>query len=202
MNDKQIIKIDGCDWLLELINPIEKKKGEIVVENFILQRMNGKTFHSTMVEAQIGDAKFRQPMIFEHGNDEKVGDVVIILRKNPKNHRWMVQCDQEDAYITEEKIQKVTRAQRSSLDNIQQAITRKVIKVGDGYANLRRIGGKRIFQHCVPINWEPQIADQMIDIFDFVQCPDSLGQAVLLKALQHLPHEMAYEILGQIRTPE
>jgi len=204
MNDKdtKIIQISNCDWLINLINPIEKENGEIVVENFVLHRKNDKTFHATMVEAKIGDIKFRQPIIIEHGNNNKVGDIVIIFRKNPHNHRWMVQCDQEDVYVTEEKIEKIVRAQRSSLDNVKQAVNRKVIMVGEGYSNPRRIGGEKIFQHYVTVGWGPQIADQMIDVFDYVDSLDFQGQSVFLKTLKHMPHEMAYEILDQIRKPE
>jgi hypothetical protein len=203
MNDKitKEIKIDNCDWLIDLINPIIKNGEIISVENFILRRKNNKTFHATMVKAQVGDFKFRQPMIIEHGNEQKVGDVVIILRKNPQNHRWMIQFDEEDVYVSEEEIEKIIRAQRSSLDNIKQSVNRKVVKTGDGYSNPRRIGGKRIFQHYVSVGWGPQVDNEMIDIFDYVDSPDSLGQATLLKSLKHMPHEMAREILSQIRKP-
>jgi len=194
--------IKNCDWLLKLINPVMDENGQIIeVENFVLKRQNGKTSHVTMIDSEAGDTKYRQPIIFEHGNLDKVGDIVIILRKNPKTHRWMVQAEKEDAYITEEKIEQITRATRSSLDNIQQAVDRKVVKVGDGFTNPRRIGGRRIFQHYVTLGWGPQKVEEMVDIFDYVQCPDSLGQAVLLKALQHMPHEVAYEILDQMRQP-
>lgn len=194
----------GCDWRISLVNPREEA-GELVADNFILARANGQHFHMTLVEGhakgkQGEDIEFWAPLSIEHGNGRKIGDIVLVFRKSPK-HRWMVQIETEDAYETETAIVKVFRAARSSLDNVIQAVKKTVIQVGMGYANPRRLGGQMIAQHYVEAGWIPQAPERMMDVFDYVQCSDSLGQAVFLKALQHMPERMAREIFNQIRRP-
>lgn len=196
----------GCDWQITLLNPVLGEGGELVADNFVLARASGKHFHMSLVEGEALDAqgatfKFWKPVLFEHDSGRnKVGDVVIILRKSPHG-RWMVEVEQEDAYLTEASVQKIWRTVRSSLDNVIQAVKRSVVEVGRGYANPARIGGNSIAQHYVHAPWSPQKAGSMMDVFNYVQSPDSLGQSVLLKALAHMPAEMANEIFSQIRTP-
>lgn len=196
----------GCDWQITLVNPKQGESGELIAENFVLARVSGKHFHSTLVEGEALNAqgqafRFWKPMSFEHDlGRNKVGDVVLIFRKAPYG-RWLVEIEQEDAYLNETTIQKVYRATRSSLDNVIQAVKRTVVEAGRGYANPARLGGNMIAQHYVHAPWSPQKADSMMDVFNYVQSPDSLGQAVMLKALQHMPREMADEIYSQIRAP-
>lgn len=194
----------GCDWQIELVNP-RKEGDDVVADNFILKRANGAHFHQTLVEGtalgkDMKPFSFYQPIIFEHGTGQKVGDVVLVFRKAPTG-RWMLQVEQEDVYESESKIVKIYRSARSSLDNVIQAVKKSVSPVGMGYANPRRIGGMMYAQHYVESGWSPQLADRMMDVFDYIQTPDSIGQAVFLKALQHMPDRMAREIFNQIRKP-
>jgi hypothetical protein len=209
MSDRLFDKIrfskPGCDWQIVLVNP-HKEGEDLVADNFVLARANGLHFHSTLVEGHAKskeqqDIEFWGPVSIEHGNGQKVGDVVLVFRRGPLG-RWMVQVEEEDAYETETLIKKVIRAARSSLDNVIQAVKKTVVQVGMGYANPRRLGGNMIAQHYVESGWSPQLADKMMDVFDYIQTPDSLGQAVFLKALQHMPDKMAREIFNQIRKPQ
>jgi hypothetical protein len=158
-----------------------------------------------MVEARVsgknGDPiTFLQPMLFEHDNGSKVGDVSIIFRKNPSG-RWMIQTDQEDVYEDETTIKKLWRTVRSSLDNIIQSVKKTVVHSGWIYSNARRIGGKAIQTHYVIAGWSPQLAEKMMDVFDYIQTLDSMGLACFVKALQHMPSEPAREIFEQMRIP-
>ena len=194
----------GCDWEITLVNP-HREGDDLVAENFVLARANGAHFHSSLVEGHAKgkegqDIEFWGPISIEHGNGQKVGDVVLVFRKSPTG-RWILQVEQEDAYESETKIVKVFRTVRSSLDNVIQAVKKSVVQVGMGYANPRRLGGNMIAQHYVESGWSPQLAERMMDVFDYIQTPDSLGQAVFLKALQHMPDRMAREIFNQIRKP-
>ncbi len=76
-----------------------------------------------------------------------------------------------------------------------------VVPVGMGYSNSRRLGGNMIAQHYVESGWSPQLADRMLDVFDYVDSPDCPGQSTFLKALKHMPNTMAQEIFNQIRYP-
>jgi len=209
MNDRTLkitFNKKGCDWEIILENFSQSPEGDISADNFVLQRANGKHFHTTLVEAEAANSEgkkflFWQPIIIEHNNGRnKVGDVVLIFRKSPQG-RWEIQVEDEDVYIDEDNIEKIIRATRSSLDNTTQSIKRTVIKVGEGYANPRRIGGSKIYQHYVHAGWSPQLEDQMLDVFHYCRTPDSLGQAVFLKALTHMPYKIADEIFHQIREP-
>jgi hypothetical protein len=211
MSDMHVNKIrfdrPGCDWQITLVNP-HQEGDELVAENFVLARANGKHFHQTLVTDDAMNASgelftFSQPMIFKHDLEKgKVGDIVLIFRKHPHTDRWMVQVDQENAFITDTNVRKVWRAVRSSLDNVLQAIkNRPVIQVGMGYSNTRRIGGNMIAQHYVRAGWSPQMENSMMDVFDYADSPDSMGQAVFLKALKHMPERMANEVFQQIRQP-
>jgi hypothetical protein len=203
--DKIRFNKPGCDWQITLIDP--RVEGDVLVaDNFVLARANGKHFHATLVEGEaLGDDgkpfRFWQSMSFEHDQGRnKVGDVVLVFRKSPHG-RWMVQVEQEDIYLNETTTQKIWRATRSSLDNVIQAVKRTVVEVGRGYANPRRLGGNAIAQHYVHAPWSPQLAENMMDVFNFIDTPDSLGHSVFLKALRHMPQEMADEIFHQIREP-
>lgn len=199
MGDKkeQVLGFIGVDWQ---INAIPGAEG--LLTNFILGKADGKFFHMTLVEAEVHGNKFLKPMLFEHGDGNTIGDIVIILRKNPYTHRWMIQTESEDVYVTETFIQKVWRTFRSSLDNLKQSIGRKVVvQTGHVYSNPARIGGKPIATHYVILGWGGQVADSMMDVFEYVKSTDAMGLATLIKALQHMPDKSAKEILGQIRKP-
>lgn len=225
MDGKKNIRIvfdDKHDWVIDL-NDLEAviKDGSIEIKidtilengtiqvkspNYLLHRLDEKYFHSTLVRAECNGTVYYQPMGIEHGNEEKIGDIVLVFRKNPHSHRWMIQAEQEDVYITETKIEKTLRSIRSSLDNIIQAMKRRiVVPVGYINSNPRRIGGKPIKVHYVIAGWatQPEVTEQMLDIFVYVQSLDALGLSVLLKALTHMPNKTAKEIFGQIRkAPE
>lgn len=194
--------ISGCDWQVTL----HDLEGETAA-NVTVQRAKGQNFHATMVNDNITlpdgkVANFRQLMLIEHdqGHD-KVGDVVIQFRQDPSSGRYKVQFEQENVFETENTINKIWRAVRSSVDNIAQAVKKTVAHSGWVYANPRRIGGKPIKTHYVIAGWSPQLAEQMMDVYDYVQSLDSLGLATFLKALQHMPDRPARAIFNQMRTP-
>ena len=159
MSDRTLkVKVRGSDWVLQI------PEGE-EIENFLVQRSGGQHFHATMVDDTFvkqdgSEGTFRQLMLFEHdqGHD-KVGDVVIQLRRHPETDRYMVQVDQENAFETETLVRKIYRAVRSSVDNVKQAVKREVAHTGWLYANARRIGGKPIKAHYVIAGWSPQLAE-------------------------------------------
>lgn len=196
-------KISNCDWQVTLFN-IE---GE-TAENVRGERAKGQNFHATMVDDSVvlPDKKvvsFRQLLLIEHSQDgEKVGDVVIQFRRNPHTGRYCVQVELENVFETETIVKKIWRAVRSSVDNIAQAVKKTVAHSGWIYANPRRIGGKPIKTHYVIAGWALQLdADEMMDVFDYVQSLDALGLATFLKALQHMPDQPARAIFNQMRTP-
>lgn len=198
--DKKLVKISRSDWQLTLPEGDE-------VENFHAGRANGKNFHATMVDDSVTQpdgivAKFRQLFLFEHDTaHDKVGDVVIQLRQNPATRRYMVQVEQENVFETETIVKKIWRAIRSSVDNIAQAVKKTVAHTGWIYSNPRRIGGKPIKTHYVIAGWAPQLADQMMDVYDYVQSFDAQGLAAFIKALQVMPETPARAIFNQMRTP-
>jgi hypothetical protein len=193
--------IGGCDWQIAL-----KGVEADVAENVVVQRAKGQNFHATMIHDSVivgGEVRnFRQLLLIEHdqGND-KVGDVVVQFRLNPKTNRYNVQVEEENVFETETNIKKIWRAIRSSVDNIAQAVKKTVAHSGWIYANARRIGGKPIKTHYVIVGWSPQLADQMMDVYDYVQSLDSPGLAAFLKALQIMPAQPARAIFNQMRTP-
>ena len=197
-----VTQIKDSDWGVSFTN----QEGD-TAENFVVQRENGKNFHVTMIDDSVplpnGEvAKFRQPMIFEHDQGAgKVGDIVIVLRLNPSTQRYCVQTEEENVFVTETDIIKIARADRSSVDRIEQAVKRSVVVTGKVYSNPRRIGGMSIVTNYVIAGWSPQNVDEMIDIYEYVQGLDSMGLATLLKALQHMPAEPAFTIFEQMRTP-
>lgn len=188
----------GCDWQIKVAED---------ASNIVLARQGGQNFHLTLVEGQAlkpdgTPVTFRQPMIFEHDQGkDKVGDVVVVFREHPQTKRWLVQVDQEDVYEDENTTKKLWRVNRSSVDNIIQAVKKTVAHSGWVYANARRIGGKPIKTHYVVANWAPQLADQMMDVYDYVQSLDSLGLASFLKALQMMPDRPARAIFNNMRNP-
>jgi len=201
-NETLTIGITGCDWKLTIS---EVQDG--VAENLVAQRAGGQNFHATMVKDNITSKdgnviEFRQLLLIEHdqGND-KVGDVVIQFRLNPNTNRYCVQVEEENVFETETTIKKIWRALRSSVDNVAQAVKKTVAHSGWIYANARRIGGKPIKTHYVIAGWSPQLTDQMMDVFDYVQSLDSPGLAAFLKALQVMPDHPARKIFNQMRTP-
>lgn len=201
MKMDQTLKIRGCDWEITL-NGVD---GD-TVENIMVRRNNDKNFHATMVDDNItidGVLKyFRQLLLVEHDQGkDKVGDVVIQFRQHPHTKRYMVYVEEENVFETETIVKKTWRAIRSSVDNIAQAVKKTVIPSGWIYANARRIGGKQIKTHYVIAGWSPQLADQMMDVYDYVDGLDSPGLSSFIKALRHMPERPARTIFNQMRTP-
>jgi hypothetical protein len=196
--DSSLITYPGCDWQIKTADD---------ASNFVLSRQGGQNFHITLVEGQAKKpdgsvSTFRQPMIIEHDQGtEKVGDVVIVFREHPKTGRWMIQTDKEDVYENETTTKKIWRANRSSVDNVIQAVRKTVAHTGWIYANARRIGGKPIKTHYVIANWAPQLSEEMMDVYDYVQSLDSMGLASFLKALQIMPDRPARAIFNDMRNP-
>lgn len=198
MDDKFEI-LDG-NWMLQVFPSTEAGK----ISNFLVYQKDGKFFEITMVEVKVGEKSFFKPMIIEKGDISKgkIGDVVIILRQNPKSKRWMVQTEFEEMFVSKTESKKIPRAKRSSIDNPEQAVDRKVSFVGFGNSNPARIGAPApIALHFVILGWSPQLSEQMTDIYYFIQSSEDLmGQATLLKALQNMPKKIAREIFEQIVT--
>jgi hypothetical protein len=207
MDSSLTIRFDkpGCDWQATISGvPKELAGRELVAENVVLARANGKNFHSTLVEGTVPgtENKFWQLLSIEHDSGhDKVGDVVIIFRKNPHSKRWMVQVETEDAYITETETFRVWRANRSSVDNIEQSVKRTVNHSGWMYTNTRRLGGKQVKTHFVIAGWSPQLAEQMMDVYDFAETLDGPGLSAWAKAMHVMPDNPAREIFRHWRTP-
>lgn len=198
-------KKPGCDWI-ETISGVPPELNGLVIDadNYRLERESGKHFHSTLVQGfvPVSNVEFWQPMSIEHdtGHD-KVGDVVIVFRKDPHSKRWMVQVETEDVYITETETFKAWRANRSSVDNIEQSVRRTVNHSGWMYTNTRRQGGKQVKTHFVIAGWSPQLAEQMMDVYDFAETLDGPGLASWAKAIHVMPDNPAKEIFRHWRTP-
>lgn len=191
------LKIGNTDWVIVL----EDLQDEETVGNIVVKREDGRYFHATMIEddVELPDGKnlhFAQLMIFEYGT----GNVVLVLRKHPHTGRYMVQVEDENVFETEHTIKKIWRVKRSSPDNIAQAVKKTVNQSGWIYTNPRRIGSSPLKTHYVLAGWSPQLANEMVDIYDFVQSNDSIGLATLMKALPHMPERDAFEIFNQMRS--
>ena len=189
------IRIEDSDWILE------HGEGE-TISNFVAQRETGQTYRATMI-TDINDqgVQFRQLFLFEQDRGDKVGDVVLTFRQHPHSHRYMIQVEQEKVFVTEQEVIKIWRATRAGVDNPAHAIKRQVVSSGWIYSNPRRIGGKAIKTHYILAGWSPQLAGQMMDVYDYVQTLDAMGLAAFLKALQHMPDRPARAIFVQMRTP-
>ena len=195
------LTINGSDWRVTL----QGIEGD-TVENIVVDRASEKNFHATMVEDEVvvdgKTVKFRQLMLIEHSHGkEKVGDVVVQFRMNPKTKRYNVQVEKENIFGEDQTTEKIWRADRSSVDNVMQAVKKTVAHSGWIYSNARRIGGKPIKTHYVLAGWSPQLANLGMDVFDYVQSLDSPGLAAFLKALQHMPERPAHNIFKQMRSP-
>lgn len=202
------IAYEGCDWMIKQLDlRWDPEQARLVASNYFLGRENGKHFHGTLVNdsVMLPDGKvlnFRAPINIEHDSGhDKVGDVVIIFRRYPHTGRYMVQVEQENVFVDETTIVKIWRAERSSIDNIAQAVKKTVIHSGWIYSNARRQGGKQIKTHYVIANWAPQLADKMMDIYDYTESLDSPGLSSFTKALKHMPDRPAHAIFNQMRTP-
>lgn len=202
------IAYEGCDWINKQSNlRWDPAQARLVASNYLLGRENGKHFHNTLVNDSVTlpDGKvleFRAPMTIEHDQgQDKVGDVVIVFRQHPHTGRFMVQVEQENAFVDETTIEKIWRAERSSVDNIAQAVKKTVVHGGWMYSNARRQGGKRIKTHYVIANWAPQLAEKMMDVYDYTESLDSPGLSSFTKALKHMPDRPARAIFNQMRTP-
>lgn len=200
MSDSRTFKVKRSDWILQ--HPVDDE-----IENFVAQRAGGQHFHATMVDDTFvkqdgSEGTFRQLLIFEHdqGHD-KVGDVLLQFRKHPTTGRYMVQVEQENVFVTETDVKKIWRTKRSSVDNLDQALKKTVAHNGWIYSNARRQGGKPIKTHHLIAGWSPQLEDQMMDVYDYVESLDSMGLATFTKALQKLPERPARAIFKQMRTP-
>lgn len=196
--DPVTFNIGGGDW--QLTHVVESP-----LPNFRLARAGGQHFHIVMVEDEFvgpdgSTGTFRQPLIIEHDQGkDKIGDVVIQLRKHPVTGRWMIQVEQETVFEDETTRSKTWRTARSSVDNPEQSVKKTVEHSGWLYSNPRRIGGKPIKTHFITAGWSPQLADSMMDVSEYVDCMDSMGLATFLKALKRLSSEEALEIFMQIR---
>ena len=195
------LTINGSDWILKLVGV----EGD-TVENFVLQRVEGQNFHATMVTNEVvqkdgSTRSFRQPLSIEHDQGkDKVGDVVLVFRQNPHTKRYMVQGESENVFEDENTRHQQLRATRASVDNIAQAVNKTVVHLHWGYSNPPRTGGKPIKTHYVLAGWSPQVAERMIDVYDYVQTLDMIGKSVFLDAMQHMPDRPARLIFNQMRS--
>ena len=195
------------DWEIELENPVTTETG-ITCDNFVLRRKDNRFFWLTfLLNKGIGKDgsvfEYWLPRLFEVGNGQKIGDVVVQFRKGP-NGRWHVDVEEEFFSIDPKTLKKSVRIKRSSLDNIVQSVKNVIKKTGELMANTQRIGGDSIFSHYVEAGWAPQKESngELMDIFEFVSnSSDSIGKASILNAFQQLPSIIAEEIALQIIYP-
>ena len=211
MSDKKSTLISfpegKSDWEIELENPVTTETG-IICDTFVLRRKDNRFFWLTfLLNKGIGKDgsvfEYWLPRLFEVGNGQKIGDVVVQFRKGPDN-RWYVDVEEEFFSIDPKTLKKSVRIKRSSLDNIVQSVKNVVKKSGEFMANTQRIGGEPIFSHCVEAGWSPQkkSREELMDIFEFVSnSMDAIGKATILNAFQHLPTAIAEEIALQVIHP-
>lgn len=200
------VQYEGCTWGTK-IQGVSLEDGNLVARNQVTAMADGKFYRATLVTKEKSDGTtFRSLMLIENsGGRDKIGDVVVEVRLDPGDGRYKVRFQLEQVFTDETHFEYLPRAVRSSVDNDQQALSRRVIDFPDNgiRSNPARIGGLKIAQHFSNPGWGANLdpADFM-DVFDYVHCTDAMGQSTLLKGLQAYDAEVAYEIFAHVRNPE
>jgi hypothetical protein len=199
------VNFDGCTWNTAF-QGIRLEGDQLVAENYHHGRPEGGYWGTLVDQNRPSDGKkYRGAMFIEdHQGRDKVGDVVVEIRLDPMDGRYKVHFEYEQVFEDPEKYENLPRATRSSLENDRQSLKRRSIDLpGGGRSNPRRIAGKRIAQHSVNPNWGPNLVrDEFMDVYDYVDATDMMGQSTLLRSLKYYPAVVADEIYRQIRNPD
>lgn len=201
------VQYSGCTWGTK-IKGIRLENGHIVAENQTTAMADGKFYRATLIEKTklSDDSKFRSLVLIENsGGRDKIGDVVIEIRLDPTDGRYKVHIQYEQVFSDETHFELLPRAVRSSIDNDEQALRRRVIDFADKgiRSNPARIAGQKIAQHFSNPGWGPNLQpEEYMDVFDYVHTTDAMGQSTLLKGIQAYDSEVSMEIFNQIRDPE
>ena len=201
------VQYSGCTWETKL-QGLRLEDGYLVAENIVTAMADGKFYRSTLIEkTKLSDnSKFRSLVLVENsGGRDKIGDVVIEVRLDPTDGRYKVHVQFEQVFSDETHFELLPRATRSSIDNEEQALRRRVIDFADQgiRSNPARIAGLKIAQHFSNPGWGPNLPDgEYMDVFDYVHTTDAMGHSTLLKGIQAYDSEVVDEIVDQIRDPE
>lgn len=190
------------------IQDIRLEDGHLIAENFVTSMPEKKFYYQTLIEKiKLADnTTFRSAMTFENsGGRDKIGDVMVEVRLDPNDGRYKVHVQLEQVFTDETHFELRPRAVRSSVDNDQQALNRRVVDFADDgiWSNPARIGGFKIAQHFSNPGWGANLdIKDFMDVNDYVHATDAMGGDTLLKGLQVYDADVAYEIFAQIRDPE
>lgn len=201
------VQYAGCTWGTK-VQGMRLEDGHLVAENQVTAMADGKFYRATLIEKiKLADkTTFRSLMLIENsGGRDKIGDVMVEVRLDPGDGRYKVHYQLEQVFSDEMHYELLPRAVRSSVDNEQQALNRRVIDFADngGRSNPARIAGLKIAQHFSNPGWGPNLnPDEFMDVSDYVHTTDMMGGDTLLKGLQVYDADVAYEIFAQIRDPE
>lgn len=201
------VQYSGCTWLTKL-QGMRLEDSHIVADNFVTAMADGTFYRSTLIEkTRLSDqSKFRSMMTIENsGGRDKIGDVMIEIRLDPGDGRYKVHFQMEQVFSDEIHFELLPRAVRSSVDNPEQALHRRVIDFTDNgiRSNPARIAGLKIAQHFSNPGWGPNLpTEEFMDVYDYVHSTDAMGHSTLLKGLQAYDAEVANEVFAQIRDPE
>lgn len=183
----QFKDIENNAWEILSDENIFNEAGEMIAKKLIVRNDN-KYYHISLIKRYFGDSFYWHPMIFEHyDGKDKVGDVIITLRKDPMTGIWYIDISKEVAYIVETQTVEIKRAQRASLDNRDQVLQKTVIYLKKGFSNPQRVAGE-IKEHYLIENWSPQLKAKglSIPITEYLEQPDMIGKAALLDTISHL----------------
>ena len=201
------VQYTGCTWSTKF-QGIRLEDGHLVAENHVTAMADGKFYRSTLIEkTKLSDgSNFRSLMLIENSaGRDKIGDVVIEVRLDPTDGRYKVHIQYEQVFSDEAHFELLPRAVRSSVDNEEQALRRRVIDFADNgiRSNPARIAGQKIAQHFSNPGWGPNLpSEEYMDVFDYVHTTDAMGHSTLLKGIQAYDAEVSNEIVSQIRDPE
>jgi hypothetical protein len=202
--EEEGVQYSDCTWMSK-IQGMHLEDGHLIADNQVTGRKEGDLYHSTIVwKTKPNGDRFRSLMIQEHhGGRDKIGDSFVEVRLHP-NGRYMVHVQLEQVFVNEDTWEWRPRAVRSSVDNPDQALTRRVVDFPNGiWSNPARIMGLRIAQHFANPGWGSTLeAKDYMDIADYGDSTDAMGHSTLLKALQKYDAEVADEMYKQLRDPD
>lgn len=198
------IHYSGCSWMTK-IQEINLVDGRLEAKNHLTGREEGDLYHSTLVmKTKSNGETFLSLMLQEHhGGRDKIGDSFVEVRLHPSG-RYMIHIQLEQVFTNETTWEWKPRAVRSSVDNPEQALSRRVVDfLGGIWSNPARIMGLRIAQHFAKLGWGANLdVKEFMDIADYVDSTDAMGHSTLLKAMQKYDAEVANEMHFQMRDPD
>lgn len=199
------IRYRDCQLVTKISGLRLAEDGVLEAENFWANDAEVNRYHVALVtRTRPNGTTYRDVMIIEHGNGDKIGDVVIEVRLNTNTGRYMVHTQMEQAFTDDTHFEMRPRAKRSSVQNPRQAINRHapVDMPGGINSNPGRIAGLRIAQHAIDLRWADNLPEgEFMDISEYVDTYDSMGQSTLLKALKHCPRALSRDLYKQIVDP-